>query len=173
MTSKMCSKCKQTKLLSEYPKAPTCISGYRNYCRECKNKQTSLYYHQNTVVYKQNAARWKEENPEKTRQIKANWKKRNSVWVAADNGRRYATYLTNTLEPSKELTDFVYEQAQELRKLRNKFTNIEWHVDHIIPLRGKLVSGLHVWNNFAVIPAKDNQRKNNTYAISEERCPPV
>lgn len=68
-----------------------------------------------------------------------------------------------------ELTEFAYKEAHHLRKLRNATTGIEWHVDHIIPLKGKHVCGLHVWNNFAVIPKVENLRKGNKYSIHEER----
>ena len=64
-----------------------------------------------------------------------------------------------------ELTDFVYKEAHELRKLRNKLTGIEWHVDHIIPLINPNVCGLHVWNNFAVIPKVENLRKGNYHSV--------
>lgn len=48
-------------------------------------------------------------------------------------------------------------------KVREHITGLDWHVDHIIPLKGRKVCGLHVWNNFAVIPATLNKRKSNSF----------
>lgn len=67
----------------------------------------------------------------------------------------------------KELTDFIYKEANVLRKNRNTLTGFEWHIDHIIPLKGKQVCGLHTWNNFAVIPKVDNLRKGNNYSVHD------
>lgn len=60
-----------------------------------------------------------------------------------------------------ELTQLVSYEAHDLRKLRNKLTNIEWHVDHILPLKGKNICGLHIWNNLQVIPKIENLKKGN------------
>jgi len=64
-----------------------------------------------------------------------------------------------------ELTDFVYEEALDLAKQREQTTGVKWQVDHIIPLRGKEVCGLHVWSNFAVITKQANLQKGNKLCV--------
>ncbi len=65
-----------------------------------------------------------------------------------------------------DLTTFVTEEAHDLRIRRNKLTGFDWHVDHIIPLKGKDVSGFHVWSNLQVIPKVTNLSKGNKFALS-------
>lgn len=48
----------------------------------------------------------------------------------------------------------------EARRLTAE-TGIPHHVDHIVPLQGEFVSGLHVETNLRVIPGIDNIRKRN------------
>ncbi len=40
---------------------------------------------------------------------------------------------------------------------------IQFVVDHVIPLQGRMVCGLHVEGNLRVVPASVNARKHNFY----------
>lgn len=57
----------------------------------------------------------------------------------------------------------VYRQAKQITDA----TGVQHHVDHIYPLQGKLVSGLHVENNLQVIPWLENIVKRNKFEVEE------
>jgi hypothetical protein len=59
----------------------------------------------------------------------------------------------------------MMEQAYELAALRTRMFGFAWHVDHIIPLQGKIVSGLHTPYNLRVIPGVENVRKGAQYVV--------
>lgn len=76
-------------------------------------------------------------------------------------GKRKAARLQRTPDWLTADDLWLIEQFYETAAARTKATGVQWHVDHKIPLRGKIVSGLHVPKNLQVILGTENSRKGN------------
>jgi len=57
------------------------------------------------------------------------------------------------------------KEIYELADIRTRLFGYSWHVDHIIPIQGKNVCGLHVAENLRVIIGTENISKKNKYEI--------
>jgi hypothetical protein len=93
------------------------------------------------------------------------WKLENRGAVNASWTKRHVAKLNRT---PKWTTKEDLETIKHIYIVANQFSKsfgTEYHVDHIIPLQGKLVSGLHVPSNLQIIPAMDNIKKGNKYEV--------
>jgi hypothetical protein len=178
---KQCTNCNQIKPLDLFYKRKTQKDGHRSECKECeqaynksdkvraktkaRNEKTKEYrnnwYKENSEIVKARSKKFREENKEFVNEIGRIYKKTNPGKINAINAKRNATKLRAT---PKWLTQFdldyiknLYIQAKELEKL----DGIKRHIDHIIPLQGKTVSGLHLPWNLQILTAEENMRKHN------------
>lgn len=92
--------------------------------------------------------RWRTENPDKH---------------AAKEGKRRAAKLRRTPGWLTDEQLWMLQEAYAIAARRSSATGIEWSVDHIVPLQGRNVSGLHVPWNVRVIPARCNSSKGNKF----------
>lgn len=75
---------------------------------------------------------------------------------AASRAKRLLRYVAWA---DQEAIKAVYAEAERA----SRRTGIPHEVDHIIPLRGKTVSGLHVPENLRVVPKVVNREKRNHF----------
>ena len=137
----------------------------KEYAREHKRKQRLNPVFKETELERNRA--WAALNTDKISQQKKEYYLANKEELKKAKRQRYVERRNRIVSWDAELTSLVYAEAYDLIEKRNKITGIQWSVDHIVPIKGKTVSGLDVWNNLQVIPLSENKRKHNSY----EDCP--
>lgn len=104
-------------------------------------------------------------NHEEEKQKRKEYYKSNVDKYYVNKARRRASLLQSTPKWYDSFDDFVLSEAHSLCKLREETTGIKWEVDHVVPLQGKTVCGLHWHQNWSVIPMFDNRSKGNQHSL--------
>ena len=179
---KQCTRCKTTKPLSEFYSSNTHRDGYMSHCKTCEsarckarnalNKETRLavakkWRDNNKETYNASLASWRERNPGKYERSIKNWVARNrgkvnAKWMKRNAGKKQRT--PNWL--SENMLDAI-KVEYELAAWCSDVMGVKYHVDHVVPLQGKTVCGLHVPWNLQVIQGTENQAKSNKFSSLE------
>jgi hypothetical protein len=170
---KTCSTCKTLKHISCFGKDKRSKNGLRSECKDClkvymkeyyqsnklrlnaKNREYALENHQKISSYKRG---YDDKNREKLNSQKRKWATENKGYYAHKSAERRC-YKLDATPPWSDLEKIkvIYTACQKITESTKK----EHHVDHIVPLKGENVCGLHVWWNLRIIPAKMNLSKGN------------
>lgn len=108
---------------------------------------------------------WRKNNQEHMRDYGRKYRIENKTLVNFLCQKRKIALANRTPAWLTEDDLWLMKEAYVLAEERSILFGFTWHVDHIIPLRGKKVSGLHVPLNLQVIPAVANMQKNNRYEV--------
>lgn len=114
-----------------------------------------------TVQFKTNRKEYNKANSEKV----AEWKKKEyennkEAYIARANKRKYQKLKATP----KWLTDddwFLIEEFYDLARLRSELIGVPFEVDHIVPIQGVEVCGLHCPDNLQILERSKNRYKSN------------
>ena len=157
---------------------------------EAARVRSNAYGTEHAKERAERAAKWRLANPERVRELSQKAReKRKERWIefleserkryrrnyAADPGKysaKGAARRAATLRATPSWCDLadvidIYRRAQQL----SRETGIEHDVDHIIPLRGKTVWGLHIPINLQILTSSQNRRKFNR--LIHDRTPAI
>ena len=157
--------------IENFTSAPGCRDGKSPQCRNCKKaydaarrkadparskSQSAQYYRSNIEKVQARHKVWRENNKEYTRSyLKAYCEKRPGF-----NAAKVMKYVAAKLKATP-----AWITKEQLRQIEEVYATCPegFEVDHIIPLRGKTVSGLHVPWNLQHLSIGQNRSKGNKF----------
>ncbi|CAB5194670.1 HNHc domain containing protein [uncultured Caudovirales phage] len=146
--------CKHGHLAERYTASKTCC--------ECGNATANKAKSKDRAKYRATTATWQRENPQKMAQYQRtqNAKRpgKRNLWTMNYRTAKAARMPKWLNDGQLFEMESVYTYCSALRKI-----GLDYHVDHVVPLRGKSISGLHVPWNLQVLPGRENMSKGNTF----------
>lgn len=146
--------CSKGHIAERYTKNKTCC--------ECANSAANKVKAKNRNKYTRSSGEWQRKNPSK---IAAYQLARNRKNPAKRN------LLTANYRSAKDDRQPPWLNAGQLFEMESIYSycsalrsaGLDYHVDHIVPLRGDNVSGLYVPWNLQVITGSENMSKGNRF----------
>jgi 5-methylcytosine-specific restriction endonuclease McrA len=184
--SKICNLCKIDRPLDNFAvtKNRFALDGHLNNCKACEVQRVAAWaesnpekkskwrainsretnrasYAKSRVKILEKKKLQRLENPERFKVQEKKYYDKFPAKIRAKGGRRRASKESATPSWLNAIQNAQIAEFYELATAREMQTGIKYHVDHIIPLQGKNVRGLHVPWNLQILTQVENIRKNN------------
>jgi len=173
MISKTCDRCLSEKMLTEFYKSSKRKDGYLPYCKTCEKSRVNSYYESNKKQLYETRKKYREENKikssdwskkhyslnkEKIRQTQKAYYEKNKAVFSQKCALRYAR---KTQQTPAWLNKGHVAEMEGFYTFCQIFKGFE--VDHIVPIKGKTVSGLHAPWNLQILTEEQNRAKSNNF----------
>jgi hypothetical protein len=186
--AKTCTGCKIEKTLDNFSIKRASKDGRVDRCKPCEVKRVAAWaaanpdklskhqtgplkreynrkrYERDREIILAERRHLRQENPTIFKERDRKNSQNNIGKIRAKCGRRRASMINATPPWLSFIQKALIEEFYELAQARKMQTGIEIHVDHIIPLQGKGVRGLHVPWNLQLLTEKENCSKHNKMA---------
>jgi len=177
--TKFCGSCKEEKPDGDFNKRKLPSGNYtlQSWCKGCQKENLRAWRKSKWASdedwreqQKLKAASYRENNPEfkekvilRQREISRKHYQNNKSYYISKDAKRRANKLSATPKwlssEQRARIDNIYKVCKSVSEKTGK----THHVDHIVPLQGENVCGLHVPWNLAIIPAEMNLTKGNKH----------
>jgi hypothetical protein len=150
------------------------LAEWRKKNRDKTRASQKKYYEANKELCLDKIKKCQKANKDKYNKFIYEWRKANPNKVAAIRKRYYEKNSAKDIarvrrRQGKIKHCEIFMNAGELAEIQGLYDFCQifkgFEIDHIIPLNGKLVSGLHILSNLQVLPIYENRSKQNKYVI--------
>jgi len=188
---RICTLCSEEKDLDEYAfhrdEKRSDKHGKNSQCRACTSAKSRRNRHKHRVRDLEVHKRWIANNLERKRKAHNIWCRNNRDKMNIYKKKMYRKnpepFIRGKLERQrilKEKQTPAYADLEiigiiylEMSRRNKECGYIAYHVDHIVPLNGELVSGFHVEANLRIITSEENTVKSNSFTpCSDSELPP-